>query len=73
MRESVTYQVIVEEGRAQDARDLLMSLGTDKLGAPDADTVAELGAIQDRAVLERLVRAVLRATTWTDLLAASAR
>jgi predicted transposase YdaD len=76
MRESVTYQMIIEEGieqglergRAQEARDLLISLGADRLGPPDMTTVAALDSIQDRALLELLIRRLFDATSWDDLL-----
>jgi hypothetical protein len=77
MRESVTYQIILEEGiekgraegRADEARELLLELGTEKLGAPDVVTARALTEIEDRATLERLIRGLFAATSWAELLA----
>jgi predicted transposase YdaD len=85
MRESVTYQMILEEGiehgiergiergRADEARDLLISLGTDRLGSPDTSTRIALDAIQDRAALERLVHRLFETDSWSALLARDGR
>jgi hypothetical protein len=70
MRESVTYQIILEEGRVQEARRLLLDLGTEKIGSPDAATAAAIEAVDDLDVLHRMGRAVLRANSWQELLAA---
>ena len=70
MRESVTHQTIREEGRAQEARELLLDLGTEKLGRPDPATAATIEAVDDLAALHRMGRAVLRANSWQELPAA---
>ena len=74
MRESVTYQIILEEGReegrVQEARALIRDLGTQKMGSPDAATVASIEAVDDLEMLHRMSRAVLHANTWQELLAA---
>jgi hypothetical protein len=36
MRESVTYQAILEEGRLEEARKMLLLQGRDRLGEPSA-------------------------------------
>jgi predicted transposase YdaD len=89
MRESVTYQIILEEGeerglerglaqgeelgRAREARELLLELGTDKFGPPDVVTTRILGEIEDRATLELLIRGLFAASSWSELLAPIAR
>jgi predicted transposase YdaD len=74
MRESVTYQIILEEGReegrVQEARDLLLELGSEKLGSPDEAVVAAIQSSDDLPTLHRMGRAVLRANSWQELLAA---
>lgn len=86
MRESATYQAILDEGRAEgeargraegeargraeEARRLLVLLGTARLGAPGAGEVAALEAIADPERLERLAQRLFMATSWADLLAA---
>jgi predicted transposase YdaD len=77
MRESVTYQAILEEGREEGrdegqithARRMLLELGTEKLGAPDVATAATIESLADLFVLDRLIRGVLRASDWDELLA----
>jgi predicted transposase YdaD len=81
MRESSTYQAILEEGReegrelgrVEGARQLLLRLGTSKLGPPDANTAAALARIDDLDVLERLSDGLLTATSWDRLLPADGR
>src|SRR6185295_30169 len=66
MRESSTYQAILEEGReegrVEGARRLLLRLGTRKLGPPDLSAEASLARIDDLDVLERLSDDLLTAT-----------
>jgi predicted transposase YdaD len=72
MRESATYQAILEEGRAQgriaEARALLVLLGEQKFGPADARMRAALEAIGDADRLEALARRMLAATSWDNLL-----
>jgi hypothetical protein len=77
MRDSLTYQAILEEGRAEgraegrvdEARELLLELGTGRFGPPDARTQATLSAIGDRARLHALAARLLTASSWSELLA----
>ncbi len=87
MRESVTYQAILEEGReeglargreeglargrAVEARALLTLLGEQKFGPPDARVQAALNVIGDPERLEALARRLLGASSWDDLLGQS--
>ena len=76
MRESSTYQAILqegreegrEEGRVEGARRLLLRLGTRKFGLPDASTAESLERIDDLDMLERLSDDLLTAASWSDLL-----
>jgi hypothetical protein len=80
MEESVTYQAMmakgiaqgIAQGRAQglaeEARRILLVLGEDRFGAPDAATRAALEAITDVAQLEALARRLLHVTSWHELL-----
>jgi hypothetical protein len=45
MKESVTYQAILEEGRAEAEKRYLLLLGSQRLGQPDAAMHAALDAI----------------------------
>jgi len=75
MKESSTYQTIVEEGRTvglapgvvADARKVLRLLGDDAFGPPDARTAA-IERPDDLAQLERLPKRVRTADGWQELL-----
>ena len=73
MRDSLTYQAILEEGRVEgrveEARELLLELGGDRFGPPDASTLATLMAIGNRAQLHALVARVFMVSSWSELLA----
>lgn len=77
MRDSLTYQAILEEGRAEGREEgqvrgeqrLLMRLGTARLGQPDALTRSQLESITDIAEIERLGERMLTVSSWSELLA----
>jgi predicted transposase YdaD len=81
MRDSVTYQAILDEGRVEgraegraagrveEAREMLLELGSRRLGAPDARVHASLTAIDDHARLRRLASRLLDVASWDELLA----
>jgi predicted transposase YdaD len=81
MRESSTYQMILEEGRVEgrvegevqgrirEARRIVIEQGTSKFGTPDASTAATLERLDDLDALHRLALGILRASTWQELLA----
>lgn len=81
MKESATYQAILQEGRAEgeargeewgraeEARALIVRLGRKRFGSPDAATEAALGAITSRERLEQLAERLLEAESWSELLA----
>ena len=76
MEDSVTYQAIIGEGRAkgkaegkaEEARVILLRQGKRKFGRPDRGTSQPLKAIQDLERLERLLDRILEASSWRDLL-----
>jgi predicted transposase YdaD len=73
MKESVTYQAILREGRAEGALDevrrVLLLQGENLFGAPpDAKTRAALERIRDVERLEALSLRLLTASGWHDLL-----
>lgn len=82
MRESVTYQLILEEGREEgreegeaqgrleQAREMVLDLGAAQLGAPPPAVVVAIRGTTDLPALQRMARAVLRADNWDDILAA---
>ena len=77
MKDSVTYQAIVEEGEVKgraegilQARleDLLL-LGRRRFGDPSAETEIALHGIADADRLARMIAALLDASSWEELLA----
>jgi predicted transposase YdaD len=77
MRESSTYQAILDEGREEgreegalrEARKLLLRQGHRKFGAPEPAVEATVQAITDLDRLERMCDRLLDVMTWQDLLA----
>ncbi|HEY1377268.1 MAG TPA: hypothetical protein VGF55_10765 [Gemmataceae bacterium] len=68
MRESSTYQAILDEGREDALKKVLLRLGRGRFGAPDPAVEAEIQAITDLARLERMSERLLTAPTWQDVL-----
>jgi len=78
MRESTTYQAILREGRNEGLiegrltgeRQILIRLGTERFGEPDASTVAAIEAIRDVNRLESLGERILEPElqNWDELL-----
>jgi hypothetical protein len=68
MKESTTYQAILEEGEAKEARKMLLLQGRDRFGEPSAKIVALLGAVTDLGRLEALAVRLLHVKTWEELL-----
>jgi hypothetical protein len=77
MKESTTYQAILQEGlreglvegAVKEARKLLLRLGSKRLGRPSARTQASLAKIADLGQLEALVERVGVVESWHALLA----
>jgi len=68
MRESDTYQGILDEGGVVTAQRLLLQLGRKKFGEPNETIKNNLRAIQDLEHLYRLGERVLDVATWQELL-----
>ena len=71
MKESSTYQAILEEGRTEgavkEARKLLRVFGDGKFGPPDAQTAEAIEQTDDLARLEDLCQRLRTASSWQDL------
>lgn len=67
MRESSGYQMILAEGRLEEARKLLLILGESKFGSPDHLTAAALNAINDIEQLELLAKRLIEINSWQEL------
>jgi hypothetical protein len=72
MKESPTYQAILEEGRTEgavaEARKVLRLQGDEAFGPPDARTAAAIERQSDLAQLEGLLKRVRIAGSWQELL-----
>jgi predicted transposase YdaD len=72
MKESVTYQAIVEEGkvegRTEEARKNLLLAGKELLGKPDAATRAVINGMTDLQQLEGLLQRACHVQSWQELL-----
>jgi hypothetical protein len=72
MRESDTYQAILEEGREEGevrgARWVLLRQGRKKLGEPDEATQRALLAITDLDRIGRLSDRLPEVSSWQELL-----
>ena len=72
MKESVTYQAIVEEGRqegrAEEARNILLRQGSVRFGPPSEAVLSTLAEINTLETLEILSIRVLSVESWTELL-----
>ena len=72
MRESVTYQAILREGREEGKehmRDMLFKQGQKRFGTPDAKTIAAIHATTDFEALELLGERLMEVENWSELLA----
>lgn len=56
-------------GKLEEARRLLLLLGGQRFGEPDALTRRRLARLQDLARIERMTTRLLQAQAWDDLLA----
>ena len=77
VRESSLWQIAVdegrdegrEEGRLSEARRLVISLASERLGLPDLSTRSQVEVIDDLDRLERMVRRTFTAGSWQELVA----
>jgi hypothetical protein len=75
MKESTTYQAILEEGRAEgkvpgaiaEARKLLRLRGEEVLGPADARSIAAIERLTDLLQLEELFKRVGSVGSWQEL------
>jgi predicted transposase YdaD len=76
MKESVTYQAILEEGiekgqesgALNEGRRMLLLAGARRLGTPSVEVTETVERIRSRERLEQLVQRVFDVETWEELL-----
>ena len=68
MRESSTYMAILDEGRVEEARKIILRQGRELFGPPDEGTMAALAAIDDLERLELISVQLLGSKSWRELL-----
>jgi predicted transposase YdaD len=80
MRDSLTYQAVLEEGRAEgeargraegrleEARRLLRQLGERQFGPPDSAVGARIERLTEVEQVERATFRLLEAASWEDAL-----
>lgn len=69
MQDSAAFDVMMDEGALRQARKMVLSLGRDRFGLPDAQAERELNAIENLDRLDRLALAVQKTKSWRELLA----
>lgn len=71
MRESSTYQAILEEGaqigHSREAKKILLLLGRDRFGEPSAAMLKRLESESGVERLEELAQRLLRVSSWEEL------
>jgi predicted transposase YdaD len=68
MKESSTYQAILDEGSMTEARRLLLLQGTERFGPPDARTRRAIERARSIGRLEKLMLRLLTVSSWQELL-----
>jgi hypothetical protein len=68
MRDSDTYMAILDEGAEAQVRDDILLVAEDRFGPADEATRARLQGTTDLARLRRIMRRVMKAANWQDLL-----
>jgi predicted transposase YdaD len=68
MKESVTYQAIVEEGMVKDRQDVLLEQGAVRFGTPSPIVEMAVRSITDLGRLKKLTQRLLNVSSWDELL-----
>jgi hypothetical protein len=69
MRESDTYQAILDEGEVRGLQHTLLRLGRKRFGEPDESVRQAVLGITDLERLARLTEDLLDVSSWQELLA----
>ena len=76
MKESSTYQAILQEGRdegeakgeARGERNFLLRVGAKRFGDPDDQTLSTINALSSLEQLDQLSDRLLEVESWAELL-----
>jgi hypothetical protein len=68
MVDSVTYQADLDEGRIEEAKQLLLRMGRKRFGPPEPRVVAAIESIAELGPVELLVDRLLDVASWDELL-----
>ena len=68
MEESSTYQLILEEGAVRKMRSLILKMGRNRFGPPDAAIEGVIRAVEDLDRLDRMHDAIPTLSSWQELL-----
>ena len=68
MKESVTYQAILEEGGVQRLREVLLLQGRDRFSEPSPQVAATLNSLTEVSRLKELAVRLLDVSSWEELL-----
>jgi hypothetical protein len=68
MRESVTYQAILDEGRVEELHRMILRLGRERFGEADETIRQTIEAMTDIDALEELSLRLLKVSSWAELL-----
>ena len=69
MMESSTYRGLINDGRVEEAKTILLRLGRIKFGAPDETAEAAIRSMKRLKRLEALSEGLLSVNSWQELLA----
>jgi hypothetical protein len=70
LEESSTYQMLLDRGRIDEARKLVLRQGQTRFGPPGEEPRKAIEAINDLDRLERLSDRLLEVSSWSELLGA---
>jgi hypothetical protein len=67
VEESTTYQYVLRQGGIKVAREIIVDLGQNRCGRPDAAAMAVLNGITNLDRLKRMARKIHRVNSWKEL------
>lgn len=68
MKESVTYQAIVEKGEIKGRKENLLIIGNKRFGSPEKRIAEAIEMIEDHPRLNRMIERSLDVSSWDELI-----